>query len=108
MRFSFSLTTRRCWRPATTRSIAASNSSWPIAVRLRRPAKIAASVQMLARAAPPRPGGWGGGVGAGQAGGVAGDGLQVDTGSERHPARVHLEDALAAGEVGRGDEKLAV
>ena len=34
--------------------------------------------------------------------------LQVDAGGERHAARVHLEDALAAGEVRRRDEQLAV
>ena len=40
-------------------------------------------------------------VGAGEAGGLAGDRGEVDVGGERLAARVHLQDRLAAGEVGR-------
>ena len=96
MRFSFSLTTRRCWRPATTRSIAASNSAWPIAV------EVAAAGEDRGLVADVRE------VGAGEAGGLARDDLEVDVVGERLAARVHLEDLLAAGEVGRRDEQLAV
>ena len=51
---------------------------------------------MFARSAP------------GQAGGLAGEHREVDVGAERLGARVDLEDRLAAGDVGRRDEDLAV
>ena len=47
-------------------------------------------------------------VGAGEAGGLAGDSAEVDVGSERLAAGVHVEDRLAAGEVGLADEHLPV
>jgi hypothetical protein len=47
-------------------------------------------------------------VGAGEACGLARDHLEVDIGRHRLSSRVHLEDRLAAGEVGRSDEHLPV
>ena len=47
-------------------------------------------------------------LGAGQPGGLAGDDAQVDSVGERLAARVHAQDLLAADEVGRGDEHLAI
>ena len=47
-------------------------------------------------------------VGAGETGGLARDGVEVDVVRERLAARVDLEDLLAAGEVGRRDEQLPV
>ena len=40
-------------------------------------------------------------IGAGEARGLAGDPREVDVGGERLAARVHLEDRLAAGKIGR-------
>ena len=45
---------------------------------------------------------------AGQAGGLARDRAQVDVVRERLAAHVDVEDLLAAGEIGRGDEHLPV
>ena len=64
--------------------------------RLRRPAKIAASLQMFARSAPARPAV------------CRATALRSMSSAERLAARVDLEDLLAPGEVGRGDEQLAV
>ena len=47
-------------------------------------------------------------VGAGEAGGAAGDGQQVDPGRHRLALGVHLEDPVAADHVGRLDRDLAV
>ena len=47
-------------------------------------------------------------VGAGEARGRAGDGLEVDVGASGLPLHVHAEDRDAAGEVGRPDEHLPV
>src|SRR4028118_708994 len=44
-----------------------------------------------------------GGVGAGEAGGAARDGLEVDVGGERLALGVHLEDLLAAPAAGPAD-----
>ena len=46
-------------------------------------------------------------VGAREAGRLTRDDFKVDVGSE-FPPRVHAEDRLAAGEIGRGDEDLPV
>jgi hypothetical protein len=46
-------------------------------------------------------------IGARQAGGLAGDQAEVDV-ADRLAPRVHAHDLLAAGDVGRGDEDLAV
>ena len=81
--------------PAMTRSIAPSKSSIRIVVRSWRPAKIAASLQRFARSAPVRP------RSAARSG-------QLDLGGERLAARVHLQDRLAADQVGRRDQHLPV
>ncbi len=47
-------------------------------------------------------------VGAGEAGGAAGDDVEVDVGRERLALGVHVEDRLAALEVGAVDDDLAV
>jgi hypothetical protein len=47
-------------------------------------------------------------VGAGEAGGLAGDDVEVDVLAQRLVARVDLEDLLAAADAGRRDEDLAV
>ena len=57
---------------------------------------MAASLQMLARSAPVRPGG------------LARDRLEIDVRRERLSARVHAEDRLTPGQVGRRDEHLPV
>ena len=82
--------------PATTRSSAAWKSVVWTTLRWARPAKIAASLQMLARSAPVRPLVWRATTSRSMS---AASGLF---------ARVHLEDLLAALEVGRRHEDLAV
>ena len=57
---------------------------------------MAASLARFARSAPVRPDG------------LAGDLREIDVRRERLAARVHLEDLLAAGEIGRRDEHLPV
>ena len=47
-------------------------------------------------------------IGAGEPCGLAGDAGQIDVCGERLPARVHLEDRLAAGQIRRGHEDLAI
>ena len=94
-RRSCSVSARRDCMPATTRSSALSKSSC-----------------VEPGAAPAGGGDRGlvgdvGQVGAGQAGGLARDDLEVDVG-DRLVARVDLEDRLAAADVGRRDEDLAV
>jgi hypothetical protein len=86
MRRSFSVSTLRCWRPATTRSSAQSKSDWLIvrSLRLR---------ELSAR--QPR--------------GLPRDGSQIDVVDvERLAAGVDPEDGLATGEVGRRHEQLTV
>ena len=96
MRFSLSVTTRRCCSPATTRS-----SAWLkfaivsvlLAEAARADRRLVADVRE---------------VGAGQSGGLAGDRLEVDVVGQRLAARVDGEDVAAALQVGRLDEDLAV
>src|SRR5262249_20455654 len=47
-------------------------------------------------------------VGAGEAGGLPGEGVEVDRLGERLAARVHLEDVLAALAIGAIDDYLAI
>ena len=61
-----------------------------------RPAKIAASLQRFARSAPVSPAV------------CRAIMAEVDVGGERLVARVHAEDRLATGDVGRGDEHLSI
>ena len=96
MRFSLSVTTRRCCRPATTRSSALLKSVHrellvPLAPRPDR--GLVADVRQ---------------VGAGQPGGLAGDRLELDAVRERLAPGVDGEDVAAALQVGRLDEDLAV
>ena len=65
-------------------------------MRSWRPAKIAASLQRLARSAPVSPDVW------------RATGVQVDVRGERLAAGVDAEDRLAAREIGRRDEHLPV
>ena len=82
-------------RPCT-RSMAASSSAWPISCRLRRAASSAASFMRLARSAPVKPGR------------APGEHVEADVRLERLALGVHLEDRLAALEVGAVDDDLAV
>ena len=86
----------RCCRPAITRSIAWSKSACVISWRWRAAGgdrRLVADVRE---------------IGAGQAGGVPRDRVEVDVGGERLAARVHEQDLAAALQVGRLDEDLAV
>ena len=97
MSFSFSLIrrVRRCG-PAITRSIASSSASSSISLRLLRAVSSAASLSTLARSAPVKPG------------------VRRATDSRSTPGRhrlaagVHLEDLVAAVEVGGVDLDLPV
>ena len=82
--------------PAITRSIAPSKSSIRIVVRSWRPAKIAASLQRLARSAPVRPEVW---RAIWDSSTSSASGL---------PRVCTPQDRLAAVQVGRRDEHLAV
>jgi hypothetical protein len=101
---SWKATTWRSWSlsvvedctPAMTRSMALSKSARETAWPLRRPQKIAASLQMLARSAPVRPA-------------VCWATIERSTSSRSGLLAVwHAQDALAAPDVGRRDEDLAV
>ena len=93
---SFSVRIFFCCSPATTRSSAQSKSSCESALAPRRPAAIAASLQMFASSAPVRPDVWRATVESFMSFG------------ERLAARVDPENRLAPGEIGRRDEHLPV
>ena len=97
MSFSLSFITRerRCG-PAITRSTASSRARLSMSCAFERAVSSAASFSTFARSAPVKPGR------------LAGEHLEVDALGERLALRVHLEDALAALEVGRVDADLAV
>ena len=95
MRFSLSVTTRRCWRPATTRSsaieVGAEDHVGVPAARVDR--RLVADVRE---------------IGAGQARRLAGDLLEVDVVGERLAAAVDAENRDPSSQVGRLDEDLPV
>ena len=92
-RFSFSVITRLRLQARQDRARAPSRSRSAVSsARPARPARMAASLQMFSRSAPPRPAV------------RARDDVEVDAGCERLVARVDVEDLLAGREqVGRRD-----
>ncbi len=97
MSFSLSFMTRvrRCG-PAITRSMASSRARLSMSCAFERAVSSAASLSTFARSAPVKPGR------------LAREHLEVDALGERLALGVHLEDLLAALEVGRVDADLAV